>query len=91
MRNLLHDTALAVVLAQEKVRDSINGGGHPGADHDAWLREPRDPNAAVHIYDTVGDCAACGGSQYGAEYELNIAFGDLREALGMERRAWEER
>lgn len=87
----LEGAAREVVAAVEAQRDAINGIGHPGREHDTVLREPRDPDASVHIYDTVGDCAACGGAQYGSDDRMNLAMGDLREALGMERRPWETR
>ena len=81
--------AQAVLDAADAYRDALNGAGHPGEDHDTWLREPRDPNAAFHIYDTVGDCSACGGAQYGTEDALTQAYGDLRAALGHDRLPWE--
>lgn len=77
-----------VVLASEAVRDACNGYGHSGRDHDRMLHFASD--GPVQIYDQVGDCAGCGGAEYGAEDTLNAAMGDLREALGMKRRPWEE-
>jgi hypothetical protein len=88
----LMTAARAFVAADEAVRDAINGGGHPG-EHDRLLHfEPCNFLSGVaHVYDLSGDCSACGGAQYGTEADRNLAMGDLREALGMERRPWEVR
>jgi hypothetical protein len=88
----LRAAAEGVVLAQEHLRDAINGVAHDGP-HDKMLHfEPCTNLPGVeHVYDLTGDCAQCGGDQYGAEDAYNLALGDLREALGHERRAWEQR
>lgn len=89
MTDELRDAALEVVRAQEAVREAINGFGHPSEPHDDALASPRDPRAEFYVIDQVGDCATCGGAQYGAEDELNRAYGRLRAALGLEVRPWE--
>ena len=83
----LETAARAVLRAADALRDAINGKGHPGDPHDRdlWRRLPGD----VQIYSPVGDCAHCGGAQYGAEGTLTQAYGDLRAALGEARLPWE--
>ncbi len=83
----LYAAARAVLRAADAYRDAINGHGHPGEPHDQmlWHRLP----GGVQIYSPVGDCAHCGGAQYGAEDTLTQAYGDLREAVGEPRRPWE--
>ena len=83
----LEAAAKAVLRAADAYRDAINGQGHPGEPHDRflWSRLPGD----MQIYSPVGDCAACGGAQYGAEDALDVAYGALREALGEPRLPWE--
>lgn len=85
----LRAALLALVNAEEAWRDALNGNGHDPEPHDQLLHEPS--NGVIEAFDLVGDCAACGGAQYGADHERSLAFGDAREALGMERRAWEAR
>lgn len=78
----LEKAALAVLLAEDAVRDAMNGYGHPGEEHDHVLGDldgDRHP-----VCSTVDDCAACGGAQYGAEDARNIATAALRVALGRE-------
>lgn len=88
------DTALlasarAVLRAVDAHRDAVNGLAHPDEPHDRWLWQPSAGD--VQIYSSVGDCAACGGAQYGTEDDLNMAHGDLREAVGETRLPWEVR
>lgn len=85
----LERAAQAVLDATDALRDAINGIGHQGRSHDDVLAPPRDPRAEFAIIDTVGDCSACGGAQYGCEDTLNAAIGNLRVALGHERLPWE--
>ena len=80
----LRQAAEAVLRAVDAHRDAVNGQGHPGKPHDDALRMPGQP-----FHDLTGDCSACGGAQYGWETELNAAHGDLREAVGQERKPWE--
>lgn len=86
----LRTAALSLVRAYDANVDAINGLGHPGEDHDTFLREPRNPNAAFHIYDIVSDCAACGGAQYGSEDEVQRAIVAVKMALGEQLRTYEE-
>lgn len=79
--------ARAVLRAVDARRDALNGLGHPGEDHDRMLWHPSGGDYA--IYSTVGDCAACGGADYGTDDALNVAYGDLREAVGEQRLPWE--
>ena len=83
----LEAAAKAVLRAVDAYRDALNGRGHEGEPHDRllWQRRPGD----VQIYSPDSDCAACGGAQYGTEDDLNVAYGDLREALGEPRELWE--
>jgi hypothetical protein len=76
-----------VVLASEAVRDARNGSGHPGEPHNRDLHFAT--GGPVEVFDISGDCSACGGAEYGWDDVLNAAMGDLREALGMNRRPWE--
>lgn len=85
----LRAALLALVDAEEAVRAAHNGLGHAPNPHDRMLHEPS--GGDVQVFDLVGDCAACGGAQYGADHEKNYAVGDAREALGMDRRPWEVR
>ena len=91
----LRMAAIAVVMAQEKLRNAINGVGHPGEDHDDVLHNVACACTTilgdVEVREVTSDCAACGGSQYGAEDTLNRAYGDLRAALGLPVRPWESR
>lgn len=88
----LREAAQALVDADEASRDAANGIGHPGP-HDREIHMDPCTNmpGIEHVYDLVGDCAQCGGAQYGTGDARNLALGDLRAALGMERRPWEER
>ena len=70
-------------------RDAINGQGHEGSHDRAVHMDPCTSIPDLHIYDTFGDCAACGGAQYGTEDTLSQAYGDLRAALGQPRKPWE--
>lgn len=72
------DAAEALIRAEDAVRDSINGQGHPGRPHDDALY------MGGPIRDTFGDCATCGGAQYGAEDTKNTAVANLRVLLGHE-------
>ena len=88
----LRAAAMEVVRAHEAVRNALNGFGHPDEPHDSVLGDLyRRGTDEVQIIDQVGDCAACGGAQYGAEDAENAAFGWLREELGLEIRSWEQR
>lgn len=80
--------AEALLRAEDAVRDAINGLGHPGTLHDdaLWMGPTI---SGVSIRDAVADCAACGGAQYGADEERNIALGNLRVALGRKPLPWE--
>lgn len=80
----LKDAAENVLRATDALRDAINGHGHPGEPHDEVLAIP---DSIFHGPSL--DCAACGGAQVGCEDDLNTARGDLREALGHERKPWE--
>ena len=83
----LETAAKAVLRSVDAYRDAVNGLGHPSEPHDQMLWHPT--GGDFEIYSPVGDCAACGGQQYGAEDALNRAHGDLREALGEPRLPWE--
>jgi hypothetical protein len=83
----LEVAATEVLRAADALRDARNGEGHPGEPHDKLLH--MQPFGEVEVFDLVDDCSACGGAQYGTEYELYRAYGDLREALGQPRMAWE--
>ncbi len=86
----LRDAAERVIRATDANRDAINGGGHDGP-HDKVLHIDPCINfpGVEHVYDLIGDCAQCGGAQYGTEDELHGAIGDLRAALGYERKPWQ--
>ena len=87
----LREAARTLVEAAEAVRDAINGVGHPGTPHDRYIHmDPCTSDPGIHVYSTSSDCAACGGAEYGTEDTYSQALGDLRAALGMERRPWEE-
>lgn len=79
--------ARAVLRATDACRDALNGQAHEGPhDRDVHI-EPCCAGAAidpgsVHVYDTTGDCAQCGGAQYGTEDTLQQAVVDLRLVLG---------
>lgn len=83
----LETAARAVLRAVDAHVDAVNGLGHPGEPHDRmlWYPIPGD----VQIYSDSTDCAACGGAEYGTEDALNLAYGDLRQALGEPRKPWE--
>lgn len=83
----LRQAAAAVIRATDAHRDALNGLGHEGVPHDRYLAQP--PVNGFEIRDLVGDCAACGGAQYGTEDDLQGAVADLRAALGEERKPWE--
>lgn len=85
----LREAALEVVRAQEAVRQAINGFGHEGEEHDQVLHFHGLCTPEYEVLDSVGDCAACGGAQYGTEDDLNRAYGRLRAALSLEVRPWE--
>lgn len=85
----LRAAATEVLRAADAYRDTLNGLGHPGEPHDRVLHAAM--ARGVEVFDLVGDCSACGGRQYGTEYELQGAYGGLREALGQPRLPWEER
>lgn len=77
----------AVLDAADAYRDALNGCGHPGEKHDDWLGHSS--VNGISVRDTVADCSACGGAQYGADDALTAAYGNLRAALGHERLPWE--
>ena len=79
--------ARAVLRAVDAHRDAVNGLGHPGEPHDRMLWQST--GGDFEIYSTVADCAACGGADYGTDDALNVAYGDLREAVGEPRKPWE--
>lgn len=86
----LRDAALSLVRAYDANVDAINGLGHVGEDHDKWLHfGPVSPDG-VEIFDTVGDCAACGGAQYGSEDAVQHAIVAVKLALGEPLRPYEE-
>ena len=87
----LEEAAWRVLAALQHNRDAINGATHPGEPHDKVLHFDPCTNqpGVAHVYDLVGDCAACGGAQYGADDLQNAAEGDLRAALGLERYGWQ--
>lgn len=90
-RSELRDAALALVDAEEALRDAINGQGHLGENHDDWLAPGGHPMGdGVVMHDIVGDCSACGGAQYGAEDNKTRAYARLRVALGLPLRPWEK-
>ena len=80
----LREAAENVMRLVDAYRDARNGQGHPGEPHDDVLRIDGQPFREV-----VGDCSMCAGRQYGIESEMNTAHGDLRAALGQERKPWE--
>ena len=75
----------AVIEADDRYGDAMNGLGHPGTPHDRALRNEFDA-----LPDVIGDCAACGGAQYGTEDERLRAHVRLRLALGLPLRKWQE-
>jgi hypothetical protein len=84
--------ARRVLRALDGERDARNGVGHLGRPHDKALRFQSVGDVLIDdvmIRDIVDDCALCNGMIYSRETELNIAHGDLREALGGTRRPWE--
>jgi hypothetical protein len=86
----LRAAAIEVLRATDAYRDAVNGVGHKGEPHDRMLHfDPCTADPTVHLYDLSGDCANCGGAQYGTEDELHRAIGDLREAVGQDRYPWE--
>jgi hypothetical protein len=87
VRTILESAARSVLRAVDAHRDAVNGQGHPGEPHDRMLWHPLPGD--VQIYSNSTDCAACGGAEYGTDYALNTAYGDLREAIGEERLPWE--
>ena len=82
--NGLRTAAANVLRLEDAHRDAVNGQGHPGEDHDDVLGDRLGTVSSL-----VGDCAGCAAAQYGIEDEQNRAWGDLREALGQERKPWE--
>ena len=82
-RHLLQ-AAPAVLRLHDAHRDAVNGLAHPEEPHNTVLGDPHSP-----ISSQVGDCSACAGEEYGIETEQNVAWGDLREILGQERKPWE--
>jgi hypothetical protein len=82
----LRRAALAVIEATDKLRDAMNGQGHAGEEHDEMFHMP--PVNGFEIFSSE-DCCACAGAQYGCDIALSTAIGDLRVALGQERRPWE--
>jgi len=87
----IEKAAWHVLAALEHKRDAINGNTHPGEPHDNVLHFEPCTNlpGVAHAYDLVGDCARCGGAQYGADDLENAAWGDLRAALGLPRYQWQ--
>lgn len=83
----LRTAAKDVLRAVDAHREAVNGQGHPDEPHDRMLWHPLPGD--IQIYSAVGDCAMCGGAQYGTEDSLNEAYGDLREALDEPRLPWE--
>uniref|UniRef100_A0A6M3L103 Uncharacterized protein n=1 Tax=viral metagenome TaxID=1070528 RepID=A0A6M3L103_9ZZZZ len=83
----LREAALRVIRAVDANRDAINGLGHPGEDHDRMLHVAH--GGEYDIFSPSLDCAACDGAEYGTGDEMDGAVGDLRAALGMERKPWE--
>ena len=75
----------AVIEADDRYRDAKNGLGHPGTPHDRDLRDP-----GGSFYDPIGDCAACGGAQYGTDDEQQRAHVRLRLSLGLPLQGWQE-
>lgn len=91
MPSELELAARAFIEADEAVRDAINGIGHKGEEHDRAIHmDPCTWDSEVHIYSPSTDCAACAGACYGTESTRSLAMGDLRHAVGMEMRPWEE-
>jgi hypothetical protein len=86
----LREAALDVIRTTDAYRDAVNGIGHPGEDHDKALHfEPCALAPDGHLYDLTGDCAACGGAQYGTEDSVQKAMGLLRAAVGLPKKPWE--
>lgn len=83
----LRAVAQAVVDATDRLRDAMNGQGHPGEAHDLTFHEP--PVNGIEIFSDSTDCCACAGACYGCDITLSDAIGDLRAALGQERKPWE--
>lgn len=73
--------AREVLRTTDAYRDAQNGMAHPAEKHDRDLRRlVGAPD--FEVYDLIGDCSACAGSQYGTEFELQQAIVGLRLALG---------
>ena len=85
----LEEAARAVLVATDKQRDAINGKGHPGEPHDLMFHQPPAEGDTFEVFSDSTDCCACAGACYGSDIDLNTAIGDLREALGEDRRPWE--
>lgn len=87
----IRKAAEEVLRCVDAYRDAQNGLGHEGTPHDRDIHIDPCTNLSYveHIYDITGDCAGCGGAQYGTEYQLQQAYGQLRRALGQEPMAWE--
>jgi hypothetical protein len=85
----LRTAALAVIEATDKLRDAMNGQGHPGEAHDQMFHQPPAAGDSFEIFSDSTDCCACAGAQYGCDITLSDAIGDLRAALGQERKPWE--
>ncbi len=84
MTDVIKEAVVGMLRAIDANREAVNGHGHPDEGHDVILREPGQPFTS-----TSTDCAACGGAEYSTEDELHHATGDLREAVGEERKPWE--
>ena len=77
-----------ITNAADAYVDAVNGRGHEGTKHDRDLWHPMPGD--VQVYSTVGDCAGCGGAQYGTEYELQVAYVAGKLVAGLPLRPYEE-
>ena len=85
----LRKAALRVIAATDQLRDAMNGQGHPGVEHDQLFHQPPAEGDSLDIFSDRTDCCACAGACYGSDIDLSMAIGDLRAALGQERKPWE--
>ena len=77
----LTDALAGLLRARQAYIDAVNGKGHPGEEHDEALVHASDKDAEWRVIDVVGDCAGCGGAQYGTEDEMNHFYDEAEAAL----------
>ena len=83
--------AMHLVIAYDRNLDAINGQGHPGEPHDQAIHiDPCTGDPDVHMYSNSTDCAACGAAEYETDDDVQQAVVDVKVALGLSLRTYEE-